>query len=123
MPSRFEGFGLPAAEAMACGTPVVACKAGALPEVMGVGGGGLLVPHDNPEAMARGIRELLDRPLKREALGRRGRIGVEAAFSWRRVAEATTRVYTDVLEERFGRPTTTMTSASRGARRPMASSA
>ena len=108
---------------MACGTPVVACDAGALPEVMRVGGGGLLVPPDDPEAMARGIRGLLDRPLDRETLGSRGRIGVDTVFAWRRVAEATTRVYTEVLEERFGRPTSTITSASRGANRPSASSA
>ncbi len=123
VPSRFEGFGLPAVEAMACGTPVVACQAGALPEVMRVAGGGKLVPRDDPDALARGIRELLDDPERRAALGARARARVEAAFSWRHVAESTVRVYRDVLAERRGRPTRTITSAHAGASRATPSSA
>jgi glycosyltransferase involved in cell wall biosynthesis len=114
VPSRYEGFGLPAAEAMACGTPVVACQAGALPEVMRVAKGGLLVPRDDPDALARGIRELLDDPERRSSLGRSARERVVEAFSWRPVAEATVRVYRDVLSERRGLPTSTMTSAHSG---------
>lgn len=117
VPSRFEGFGLPAAEAMACGTPVVACQAGALSEVMRVGGGGLLVPRDDPDALAAGVLELLEDPARRRELGHRGRQGIEAAFSWRRVAEATVAVYRDVLAERRGLPTSTITSAHSGANR------
>jgi glycosyltransferase involved in cell wall biosynthesis len=123
VPSRFEGFGLPAVEAMACGTPVVASHAGALPEVLRIASGGVLVPPDDPTALARGIRELIDDPERRSALGRRARERVEATFSWRRVAEATVRVYRDVLAERRGRPTSTITSAHSGARRPTTSSA
>jgi glycosyltransferase involved in cell wall biosynthesis len=123
VPSRFEGFGLPAAEAMSCCTPVVACYAGALPELMRVADGGLLVPRDDPDGLAAGIRELLDDPGRRKALGRRARGRVEAAFSWRHVAEATVKVYRDVLDERRGRPTSTITSASTGASRATPSSA
>jgi glycosyltransferase involved in cell wall biosynthesis len=123
VPSRFEGFGLPAAEAMACGTPVVACRAGALSEVMRVGGGGVVVPRDDSSALAAGVRELLEDPARRTELGRRARQRIEATFSWRRIAEATVAVYRDVLAERRGRPTSTITSAHSGANRASASSA
>jgi glycosyltransferase involved in cell wall biosynthesis len=123
VPSRFEGFGLPAAEAMACGTPVVACRAGALPEVMRVGQGGLLVPRDDPEALAAGCLELLDDPVRREQLGREARERVDATFSWRPVAEATVQVYRDVVSERRGEPTSTITSDQSGAIRAIPSSA
>jgi glycosyltransferase involved in cell wall biosynthesis len=102
VPSVYEGFGLPAAEAMACGTPVVASAAGALPEVLGVGGGGLLVPPGDPDALAKGIGSLLEQPEARAELGARARARVVEAFSWPRVAEATVGVYREVLETRRG---------------------
>jgi glycosyltransferase involved in cell wall biosynthesis len=114
VPSRYEGFGLPAVEAMACGTPVVACAAGSLPEVMQISGGGLLVAKDSPEALAKGISELLENPELRVELGSRARKRVVDAFSWPHVARATAEVYAEVLAERRGRPTRTMTSASSG---------
>jgi len=117
VPSRFEGFGLPAAEAMACETPVVATAAGALPEVVGRGGGGMLVPFDQPEALAKAIRTLLEQPQARLELGRRGRRGIEAAYSWPSVAAATAGIYAELLAERRGRPASSTTSASEGSRR------
>jgi len=121
VPSRFEGFGLPAAEAMACGCPVVACHAGALPELVRTGGGGALAPRDDPRALAEVIRSLLEDPERRRALGARAPARVRDIFSWRRVAESTARVYRDVLSERRGRPLSTTTSASDGAARAITS--
>lgn len=99
VPSNFEGFGLPAVEAMACGAPVVASTAGALPEVLGATGGGLLVPPRDPEALAKGIRSLLEQPEARARLSARAREEVAARYGWPAVARATADVYREVLDE------------------------
>src|SRR5262249_57830059 len=61
LPSLFEGFGLPAIEALAAGTPVVASHAGALPEVIADAGAGSLVPPRDPPALAKAVAETLER--------------------------------------------------------------
>lgn len=100
VPSVFEGFGLPAAEAMACGTPVVATRVGALPEVLATGGGGLLVPPGDPLALAKGITTLLEQPQTRAEMGARAPSRIEAAYSWAHIAERTEQVYREVVPTR-----------------------
>ncbi len=115
VPSRYEGFGLPAVEAMACGTPVVAARSGALPEVLEMTGGGILAERDNPRSIARAIQELLGNAENRSLMAKRGRERVVETFSWPRVAAATATVYAEIVARRGrGRPTTTTTSASVG---------
>lgn len=97
VPSEYEGFGLPAGEAMACGTPVVSSDGGALPEV--VGDAGRIVPARNPAALARAIGELLADPAARDSLGRRGRQRILERFSWARTATALSGLYRQVIAE------------------------
>ena len=89
-PSRYEGFGLPPLEAMACGTPVVTSNVSSLPEV--VGDAAVLVNPENVFDIARGIRDvLLDEPLRAELI-RRGREQA-ARFSWERTARQVLEIY------------------------------
>ena len=83
--SVYEGFGLPAGEAMACGVPVISTTGGALPEV--VGEAGMLVPPRDQQALARAIETLLDNPQRAADLGRQGYQRVQRHFTWRRAAE------------------------------------
>jgi glycosyltransferase involved in cell wall biosynthesis len=115
VPSRYEGFGLPAVEAMACGTPVVAARSGALPEVLDLTGGGVLAERDNPISIATAIQNLLENTETRALMAKRGRERVVEKLSWPKIAAATADVYADVVARAGrGRPTTTTTSASVG---------
>lgn len=99
VPSLYEGFGFPAVEAMACGTPLVSTTGGALGEV--VGDAGLTVPPGDSTALAEAIDRLLRAPELRQGLGARGRRRVRETFSWHGVGEAMAALYETARRERF----------------------
>ncbi|MFN3005558.1 glycosyltransferase family 4 protein [Mycolicibacterium wolinskyi] len=103
IPSLYEGFSLPAVEAMASGTPIVASRAGALPEVVGPDGecARLVRPADVDELTAV-LGQLLDSPLERRRLGAAGRQRALDVFSWESVAAQTVWVY-ELARERMGK--------------------
>jgi glycosyltransferase involved in cell wall biosynthesis len=102
IPSLYEGFSLPAVEAMACGTPLVTTDAGALPEVVG-SQAGLRVRAGDVDELTAALRLVLENPSLQEQLGRAGRRRVLASYTWRSTAERTADWYARVLEEK-GRP-------------------
>ncbi|MFE9423577.1 glycosyltransferase family 4 protein [Kitasatospora sp. NPDC006697] len=94
VPSLYEGFSLPAAEAMATGTPLVASTGGAIPEVAGPDGATCLaVPPGDADALAGALGRLLDDPGLRARLAAAGRQRVLENFTWERAAERTAGVY------------------------------
>jgi glycosyltransferase involved in cell wall biosynthesis len=99
-PSLYEGFGLPAAEAMSCGTAVVTTTAGALSEIVEDGTSGVLVPPGNVEALAGAIKALIEDPARCREMGSAGARRVRERFSWERTADETIALYEEVL----GRP-------------------
>jgi glycosyltransferase involved in cell wall biosynthesis len=98
VPSLYEGFGLPAAEAMACGVPVIATTGGALPEV--VGDAGILVPPKNADALAAAIKQLLADKQAQQRMSEAGRKRVREKFSWEQAARKTLEVYQEALSTR-----------------------
>ena len=98
VPSLYEGFGFPAAEAMSCQLPVITTKAGALPEVVGQDGdAAIIVPPADPEALAVAIKRLLGEESLRRKMGEAGRKRVERNFTWEQAAKRTLEVYEEVL--------------------------
>ncbi|MDJ0783489.1 MAG: glycosyltransferase family 4 protein [Desulfosarcinaceae bacterium] len=97
VPSVYEGFGLPAGEAMACGVPVISTSGGALPEV--VGEAGILVPPRSAEALAAAITTLTENPGRAAALGDAGYRRVQAHFTWQRAAQKTVAAYREVIDD------------------------
>jgi len=103
VPSLYEGFSLPAVEAMACGVPVVGTTGGAVPEVIGTDGEtGLLVPPGDPEALAAALRRMLGDPALRARIGAAGKARALEKFTWRATALGTVEHYRALLSERSG---------------------
>lgn len=110
VPSRFEGFSLPAVEAMACGTPVVTTTAGALPEVVGPDGDAAIhVPPGDPAAIAAALGRVLDNATLRDRLST-GALRRAAMFTWDATAADTAAAYQRLL----GRTTAGVDGASLG---------
>ena len=97
MPSWEEPFGLVALEAMAMAKPVIATRAGGVPEFVMDGKTGLLIPPRDPQALARAVLELLDDPARGRAMGRQGRQRVEELYTAQRYAESISRVLHDAM--------------------------
>ena len=96
IPSLYEGFGMPAGEAMACGVPVISTTGGALPEV--VGDAGVLVPPADAEALRQAIVGLLNDPQKRRHLGEAGLKRVKGSLTWQHAAQKTVEVYREAMD-------------------------
>ncbi len=99
VPSVYEGFGFPAAEASACAAPVIATSGGALPEVVADGESGLVVPPMDPEALAVAIHTLLSDPDLRNRMGNMGRERVQQLFTWQKAAKEHTEYFLEVINE------------------------
>ncbi|MBI2953257.1 MAG: glycosyltransferase family 4 protein [Chloroflexi bacterium] len=98
-PSRYEGFGLPVLEAMACGTPVICSNAASLPEVAGQAA--ILVPPDQSWALAEAIEAVLTDKGLGDDLREKG-LHRAAEFTWEKTAQATLEVYRKVIRETSG---------------------
>jgi glycosyltransferase involved in cell wall biosynthesis len=96
MPSRHEGLGVAVLEAMAMSLPVVASAVGGIPEVVKPRETGLLVPPDDPAALAAALNELLRDVEKAKRMGVAGRERVLAEFSMEEMASRYERLYDDV---------------------------
>jgi glycosyltransferase involved in cell wall biosynthesis len=96
IPSLYEGFGMPAGEAMACGVPLICTSGGALPEV--VGDVGILVPPADSKALRQAIVALLDDPERQRRMGEAGLERVVNSLTWRHAAERTVCVYREAID-------------------------
>lgn len=92
-PSKYEGFGLPPLEAMACGAPVISSDSSSLPEV--IGEAGMLLPISNEKAWASAINKVIFSPSLREKMRRDG-LDRAKKFSWRKCAKETIKIYEEV---------------------------
>jgi len=100
VPSLYEGFSLPAVEAMASGTALVASDVGALAEVVGRDGrAGILVPAGDTGALTRALSALLVDPARRATMGTAARARVQERFSWTASAEATVQLYRQAITD------------------------
>jgi glycosyltransferase involved in cell wall biosynthesis len=98
VPSLYEGFSLPALEHMACGTPLIASRVGALPEIADQAA--LIIAPGDIEELAAGLRRLHDSPQERAVLSESAVLRVQERFTWTAVARATEKEYFRILAER-----------------------
>lgn len=96
--SRFEGFGFPAAEAMACGAPVIVSDGGALPEV--AGDAGQVTPAEDAAALAEAIEALLNDPERRQSMSQACATRAHSQFRWSTHAQTSIALYHEALAER-----------------------
>ncbi len=97
VPSVYEGFGLPAGEAMACGVPVISTTGGALPEV--VGDAGILIPPADSDALAKALLSVLDHPEYAQKLSEAGYRRVQNHLTWHAAAKNTVAAYSKVIDD------------------------
>lgn len=95
VPSVYEGFGFPAAEAMSCGVPVIASDGGALPEV--VGDAGIVVPARDHEALSDAINSIIDNKAELKRMGEAGIKRVEEMFTWPGAVKQMVDIYKSLM--------------------------
>lgn len=100
LPSEWEAFGIVLAEAMACGTPVVATSVGGAPDVVGDGAGGVLVPYGDPARLADALSRVLTDRAGAHRMGAAGKERAFRLFSWDAVVERTLELYAEVAREK-----------------------
>ncbi len=98
-PSRYESFGIAFVEAWAAGKPVIGCRTGAVPAVIDENKDGLLVPVDDPQALAQALLRLLKDPQLRRQMGQAGQEKVLCHYTWDIVTARWRQVYEQVLNE------------------------
>jgi len=96
LPTYYEAFPKVVVEAMACGKPILATRAGGIPELVEDGETGLLVPYGSPDAISEKLVTLLEDGSMRAAMGKRGRERVVRLFTWHAVAERTRSAYDEL---------------------------
>jgi starch synthase len=106
-PSSYEPLGIVNLEAMACGTAVVASHVGGIPEVVSDGETGLLVPPDDPGALAGALSSLLGDPDRAAAMGRLGRERAVTHFGWPAIAAQTAALYAELAGRDLAGPAST----------------
>jgi glycosyltransferase involved in cell wall biosynthesis len=114
LPSLTETFGIPLVEAMACGTPTVASRAGGMPEIVDHGTTGLLVPAFDSEALSCAITELMSDVERRRRMGKAARRRAVDRFSWATAASALLELYQSSLPDRSPSTSPALLSSYRG---------